>query len=44
VVVTALFKWFRGDFNGSNGIRRILVKFGVIASGANVELTYAEYD
>ncbi len=29
ITTTALFSWFRGDFGGGEGIRNILVKYGI---------------
>ena len=44
VAVTALFNWFRGDFGGSSGIRKILADSGVIPRGSEAAITYKDYD
>jgi len=44
VEITALFKWFRGDFCGSSGIRNILTEYDIIPKGAKPELNYQKYD
>lgn len=43
VLTTPLFSWFRGDFNGKKGTKRILKKYGVIPT-VDVELKFDEYD
>lgn len=42
--VTSLFNWFRGDFGGKSGTKKILKEFGIIATTKGVELTYKNYD
>lgn len=43
VVTTPLFSWFRGDFGGKKGIKKILQKEGIIPD-TNVDLSYQNYD
>lgn len=43
VKTTALFSWFRGDFKGKKGVKRILKKYGVIPH-EDVELEFDTYD
>lgn len=44
VAVTSLFNWFRGDFGGKKGVKKILKQYGLIPSTKGVELTYKNYD
>ncbi|MFT6935426.1 MAG: hypothetical protein ACJAUQ_001822 [Maribacter sp.] len=44
VVVTALFSWFRGDFNGKSGVKNILKKQGLIPTIKDIDITYKDYD
>ena len=39
-----LFAWFRGDFGGSEGIRQILVDYGVIPDTPRYSLLQKKYD
>lgn len=43
VTTTALFSWFRGDFNGSSGIRSILKTYDITPS-LDVKVTTQPYD
>ena len=43
VLTTPLFSWFRGDFGGKSGTKKILKKYGLIPS-VEVELSYDSYD
>jgi hypothetical protein len=42
--VTTLFNWFRGDFGGKCGVRKILEKEGLIPTTKGVDLKYNNYD
>lgn len=42
--VTSLFSWFRGDFGGKSGVKKILKNNGIIPSTKGVKLTYKNYD
>lgn len=44
VAVTSLFSWFRGDFGGKSGVKRILKENGLIPTTKGVDLTYKNYD
>ncbi|WP_363465761.1 DUF547 domain-containing protein [Halogeometricum borinquense] len=44
VTVPRLFLWYRGDFGGGRGIRRILRQYGQIPDGAAPKLRYRGYD
>lgn len=44
VVVTSLFSWFRGDFGGKSGIKKILKEQGLIPSNKDIDLSYKTYD
>ncbi|WP_350285390.1 DUF547 domain-containing protein [uncultured Croceitalea sp.] len=44
VAVTSLFSWFRGDFGGKKGVKRILNEHDIIATIKGVDLTYKDYD
>ena len=41
--VTPLFSWFRGDFGGIKGIKKMLVNYGYIPN-LNVNLKFSKYD
>jgi len=43
VTTTSLFSWFRGDFDGSEGIRKILKKYEVI-NDTDVRVKTEKYD
>ena len=42
--VTSLFSWFRGDFGGESGVKKILEKQKIIADTKGVSLEYTDYD
>lgn len=42
--ITALFSWFRGDFGGNGGVKKILKKYGQLAEVKGVDLKYKNYD
>ncbi|NNL10055.1 MAG: DUF547 domain-containing protein, partial [Croceitalea sp.] len=42
--VTSLFSWFRGDFGGKNGVKKILKEQNLIQNTKDVELSYKNYD
>lgn len=42
--VTALFSWFRGDFGGKSGIRKILKEHQLVPADSRVSLSYLNYD
>lgn len=42
--VTPLFSWFRGDFCGKSGTKRILEDHGLIPDTKGVKLEYTDYD
>ena len=42
--VTSLFSWFRGDFGGKCGIKKILKNKGIIPTTKGVDLNYKNYD
>jgi Protein of unknown function, DUF547 len=44
VSVSKIFSWFRGDFGGKKGIRKLLVKHNVIPADRKVKLKFKEYD
>lgn len=44
VAVTSLFSWFRGDFGGKSGVKKILKDQGIIPDTKNVDLEYKNYD
>ncbi len=44
VQVSKIFSWFRGDFGGKKGIRKLLVKHGVVAADKKVKLNFKNYD
>ena len=43
VAVTSLFSWFRGDFGGKKGTKKILIKEGLIPN-KDVDLEFKSYD
>lgn len=43
VFISPLFSWFRGDFGGEKGIKKILIKHNIITS-SSVRIKYTEYD
>ncbi|WP_350288112.1 DUF547 domain-containing protein [uncultured Croceitalea sp.] len=44
VAVTSLFSWFRGDFGGKSGVKKILKRQGIIKDTKGVDLVYKNYD
>ena len=42
--VSRLFLWYRGDFGGRRGIRRILREYGVVDPDAVSRIRYRDYD
>lgn len=44
VSTTPLFSWFRGDFNGKNGILKLLANYGVIPEKTSPKIEYTNYD
>ncbi|MDB4082900.1 DUF547 domain-containing protein [Vicingaceae bacterium] len=44
VLTTPLFSWFRGDFEGKNGILNILKQYEVIPEDSEPKINYDTYD
>lgn len=44
VKVPALMGWFRGDFGGKSGIRRVLAKNEIIPKGSEPKIKFKTYD
>ena len=44
VDVTSLFNWFRGDFDGESGIKKILKEYKIIPNITDPKLVYKDYD
>lgn len=44
VAVSKIFSWFRGDFGGKKGIRKLLVNNNMTPAGKKVKLKFKEYD
>lgn len=44
VAVTSLFNWFRGDFGGKSGVKKILKAHDLIPPTKEVDLRYTNYD
>lgn len=44
VAVTSLFSWFRGDFGGKHGIKKILKQRELIPTTKGIDITYKNYD
>ena len=44
ITVTPLFSWFKGDFGGKNGIKKILKEQGIIKDTKGVDLVFKNYD
>ena len=44
VLTTPLFSWFRGDFNGKNGILKLLKQYEVIPEKSTPKIEYDNYD
>ncbi len=44
VEVPKLFSWFRGDFGGKRGIRKMLIKYEIIPAGSKPKLIFKPYN
>lgn len=44
VSVSKIFSWFRGDFGGKKGVRKLLVKHNMVPPDKKVKLKFKEYD
>lgn len=44
VAVSKIFSWFRGDFGGKKGIRKLLVDHNIIPADTKVKLKFKTYD
>lgn len=44
VAISKIYSWFRGDFGGKKGIRKLLMKHGVVPTGKKVKLRFKKYD
>lgn len=44
VAVTSLFSWFRGDFGGKSGVKKILKNLNLIPTTKDIDITYKNYD
>ncbi len=44
VKTTPLFKWFIGDFGGSEGVRKYLQRYEIYPEGKEVKVTVNDYD
>jgi hypothetical protein len=44
VTTTPLFSWFRGDFKGKKGIRKMLREYEIIQTEEKVDLEFGKYD
>ncbi len=44
VNTTPLLSWFRADFNGKKGIRKMLQEYNLVDSGKNYQLQFRRYD
>lgn len=44
VKITSLFNWFRGDFGGKSGTRKILKDFEIVPINIKPDLKYTNYD
>ncbi|MEM9888243.1 MAG: DUF547 domain-containing protein [Bacteroidota bacterium] len=42
--VTSLFRWFRGDFGGLDGVKSYLVRYGIVEEGTDPSLSFEKYD
>ncbi|GGG47956.1 hypothetical protein GCM10011414_17120 [Croceivirga lutea] len=42
--VTSLFNWFRGDFGGKSGVKKILKSYKIIDDTKDVSISYKNYD
>ncbi|HMQ47017.1 MAG TPA: DUF547 domain-containing protein [Saprospiraceae bacterium] len=44
VEITVLFSWFRGDFGGLKGVRKMLKSYQLIPEDSKPDLKFADYD
>jgi hypothetical protein len=44
ILTTPLFSWFRGDFDGKNGVLKMLKKYEIIPAESNPKIEYDTYD
>ena len=44
VETTTLMSWFRGDFGGKSGTKKILKDFNLIPDDSNPNVTFGNYD
>mgnify|MGYP002395982519 CR=1 FL=1 len=44
VETTVLFSWFRGDFGGISGVRKTLIRYGILAEKSDARIEYLPYD
>lgn len=44
VQLPAIFKWYIGDFGGTNGIKRLLMEHGIVPSINELRLQFKPYD
>lgn len=44
IFVPALMSWFRGDFGGLDGARKILIDYGFLAKDSKLEIEFNDYD
>lgn len=44
VAVTSLFSWFRGDFGGKSGVKKILKNLELIPTTKDIDISYKNYD
>jgi len=44
VYVPKIFSWFRGDFGGKKGTRKILIKYGILTPEQDYSIKYSKYD
>ena len=44
VAVTSLFSWFRGDFGGKSGVKKILRNLELVPTTKDIDISYKNYD
>jgi hypothetical protein len=44
ILTTPLFSWFRGDFDGKNGVLKMLKQYEIIPAESNPKIEYDAYD
>lgn len=44
VSLPKIMSWFRGDFGGKKGIKKILIKYQIIDGNENVNIRFKKYD